>query len=35
MNADRLRRTTPADDVNLSRIEWYRLLAAARGAGVP
>ena len=35
LNADRLRATTPADDVELSRVEWYRLLAAARGKGVP
>ncbi|MGB1252536.1 MAG: aldo/keto reductase [Candidatus Promineifilaceae bacterium] len=34
-NAERLAKTTPADDVELSRVEWYRLLAAARGAGVP
>jgi len=31
----RLAQTVPADDVELSRVEWYRLLAAARGAGVP
>jgi predicted oxidoreductase len=35
LNADRITQTIPADDVNLSRIEWYQLLAAARGAGVP
>lgn len=35
LNAERLAQTVPADDVELSRIEWYRLLAAARGAGVP
>lgn len=35
LNAERIGRTVPADDVTLSRIEWYQLLAAARGAGVP
>ncbi|HSH01063.1 MAG TPA: aldo/keto reductase [Anaerolineae bacterium] len=35
LNADRLGHTVPADTVELTRIEWYRLLAAARGAGVP
>ncbi len=35
LNADRIGQTVPADDVELSRIEWYQLLAAARGAGVP
>ena len=35
LNADRIGQTVPADDVQLSRIEWYQLLAAARGAGVP
>ena len=31
----RLAATARADEVTLSRCEWYRLLAAARGAGVP
>ncbi len=31
----RIGRTVAADTVTLSRIEWYALLAAARGAGVP
>lgn len=35
LNPDRIGQTVPADDVELSRVEWYRLLAAARGAGVP
>ena len=35
LKAERLTQTIPADNVELSRIEWYRLLAAARGAGVP
>ena len=35
LNPDRIGQTVPADDVQLSRIEWYQLLAAARGAGVP
>lgn len=35
LKAERLVQTTPADDVELSRVEWYQLLAAARGAGVP
>lgn len=35
LNAERIGRTIPADAVPLSRIEWYSLLAAARGAGVP
>lgn len=35
LNAERIGRTVPADEVTLSRIEWYQLLAAARGAGVP
>ena len=34
-NAERIRQTVPGDAVELTRIEWYRLLAAARGAGVP
>lgn len=35
LNVHRIGRTAPADDVNLTRIEWYQLLAAARGGGVP
>ena len=35
MNPDRLRSTVLADSVQLSRSEWYELLAAARGVGVP
>ncbi|MEM7034562.1 MAG: aldo/keto reductase [Chloroflexota bacterium] len=35
LNADRLAQTVPADAVELTRIEWYQLLEAARGAGVP
>ena len=35
LNTKRLERTVPADEISLSRIEWYQLLAAARGAGVP
>ena len=35
LNVERIGRIAPADSVNLSRIEWYKLLAAARGAGVP
>jgi predicted oxidoreductase len=35
LNAARIGRTVRADTVELSRIEWYQLLAAARGAGVP
>lgn len=33
--ADRVRASARADDVTLSREEWYALLAAARGAKVP
>ena len=35
LNIERFGRIIPADIINLSRIEWYQLLAAARGAGVP
>ena len=35
LKAERIGQTVLADDVQLSRIEWYNLLAAARGAGVP
>jgi predicted oxidoreductase len=35
MNADRLVDSCKADTVELSRIEWYHLLAAARGKSVP
>jgi len=35
MNADRLVDSCKADTVEPSRIEWYRLLAAARGKSVP
>lgn len=35
LNPARIAPSVLADDVELSRIEWYRLLAAARGAGVP
>lgn len=35
LKAERIGQTAPADDVQLSRVEWYNLLAAARGAGVP
>lgn len=34
-NVERLRASCQADDVALSREEWYSLLAAARGASVP
>lgn len=33
--ADRVRASVPADDIELSREEWYALLAAARGKNVP
>lgn len=35
LNPDRISQTVPADEVDLTRVEWYRLLAAARDAGVP
>ncbi len=35
LNAERIVRAVAADNVELSRIEWYKLLAATRGAGVP
>ncbi|GAB5492361.1 MAG: aldo/keto reductase family oxidoreductase [Phototrophicaceae bacterium] len=35
MNVKRIPESVLADDVELSRLEWYRLLAAANGAGVP
>lgn len=35
MNPDRLVDSCKADTVDLSRIEWYRLLAAVRGKSVP
>ena len=35
LNPERIPEAVPADDVELSRVEWYRLLEAARGAGVP
>jgi predicted oxidoreductase len=35
LKAERIVRAVAADDVELSRIEWYKLLQAARGAGVP
>lgn len=35
MNAERLAASVQADTVELSRLEWYRLLAAANGATVP
>jgi predicted oxidoreductase len=35
LNADRLVDSVKADSVTLSRMEWYRLLAAARGRAVP
>ncbi len=33
--AERVRASAPADDIELSREEWYALLAAARGKNVP
>ena len=35
LNLSRIPEAVPADDVEMSRVEWYRLLEAARGAGVP
>ncbi len=35
LKAERIVQAVAADEVELSRIEWYKLLAAARGAGVP
>ena len=35
LKAHRIKDSVPADDVELSRVEWYSLLEAARGAGVP
>lgn len=35
MNPERIAASTPADDINLSRTEWYTLLEAARGQAVP
>ena len=35
MNVKRIPESVLADDVTLSRVEWYSLLAAANGAGVP
>lgn len=35
LKPERLNQTAPADEIVLSRIEWYKLLAAARGSGVP
>lgn len=35
MNVKRIPESVLADDVELSRLEWYSLLAAANGAGVP
>jgi predicted oxidoreductase len=35
MNPERIIESVKADDVELSRIEWYNLLAAANGRGVP
>ncbi len=35
LNPSRIPEAVPADDVEMSRVEWYRLLEAARGAGVP
>ncbi|MEM9774735.1 MAG: aldo/keto reductase [Chloroflexota bacterium] len=35
LNPKRIPEAVPADDVEMSRQEWYRLLEAARGAGVP
>ncbi|MEZ4608221.1 MAG: aldo/keto reductase, partial [Deinococcales bacterium] len=34
-NPERIKASVLADDVSLSRQEWYSLLEAARGAGVP
>ena len=34
-NPERIRDAVKADDVDLSREEWYRILVAARGAGLP
>ncbi|MDJ0753342.1 MAG: aldo/keto reductase [Ardenticatenaceae bacterium] len=35
LNSERLKHTCAADDLNLSRREWYELLEAARGDSVP
>lgn len=35
MKVHRIADSMPADDVELSRVEWYGLLAAANGAGIP
>lgn len=35
LKASRIVDSVPADDVEMSRVEWYSLLEAARGAGVP
>ncbi len=35
LKVERLQQTMPGDQVSLTRIEWYKLLAAARGVGVP
>ncbi len=35
LKPERISVSVKADDVELSRMEWYRLLAAANGAGVP
>ncbi|MGB7340316.1 MAG: aldo/keto reductase [Phototrophicaceae bacterium] len=35
MNVDRIAESVQADDVELSRLEWYELFAAANGAGIP
>jgi predicted oxidoreductase len=35
VNPDRIRDAATADDLVLSREDWYRLLVAARGQGLP
>ena len=35
MKSERIAESVLADDVQLSRVEWYSLLAAANGAGIP
>ena len=35
LKAERIEKAAAADEIDLTRIEWYKLLAAARGAGVP
>jgi predicted oxidoreductase len=35
MNVERIGESVLADDLELSRTDWYRLFAAANGAGIP